>query len=702
MAATINVNDRTVVHKSSDGVSIAFPDVCKTPSPAGPIPIPYPNIAMSADTADGSKSVKMDKNPIMLQGSVFSKSTGDEAGTAGGGIISAKTKGKAEFMNYSFDVTVEGKGVPRLADLMVQNKGSPANTPPIQEVQPPLPPAVEANCEADEVEPTEPCDYKSITISNNIDKDTDTQKVFCTTRARNDCNVSKEDMALLGGFDLLLECMADYENNYGVEPSKKANIKIEVEKKTNADCCVTKFHDSIMITPLKNLDASDFIPRYFPTIVSGKSVEYKDLTAPSIRRDSGREQGWLARFWSFNNSEKMFDVSVGSCGIVEEGSANIGFRALVKIYPQQTWKLSLKIPPFKKISKSRSGSLNTKGDLESQTSKKFSRLSKGHSDIEKTSRNLRTGDNIHTLEETTTSGKATDSFSYSAINKGGVATEKTVETESRQSNSFFPMGSIGTMDYTTETGKEDTLSSASALKVKPNVTLTINGHSLAITDRINNIINIAQLIRDTWNELQNWAPKVGWSASLDIAFLEGTISGEWGYRASEVVTSRIARVEPYYTLSVDVKLFECKMAVSFGVDVKVENWFTGKPLVELVVALQGSIICSLSLEAEYTSGTHSQKPGSMPGRSKAEIKAVARASVLDVVYEATISMDGGIAIDAEFKCGFKQDPVVDAKIYSLPIEVKMLLRRDNQDDYVKKIPILPKKDIWSGQYPSPN
>ena len=138
MPASINVNDRTVVHASSNGVATTFPDVCKTPSPAGPVPIPYPNVAQSADTSQGSSDVKMDGNPIMLQGSTFATSTGDEAGTAGGGVVSGQIKGKAEFVNYSFDVTVEGKPVPRLGDPMVQNKGGSPNTAPMPEVQPPV------------------------------------------------------------------------------------------------------------------------------------------------------------------------------------------------------------------------------------------------------------------------------------------------------------------------------------------------------------------------------------------------------------------------------------------------------------------------------------------------------------------------------------------------------------------------------------
>ena len=127
MGATVSINTpNTVVHKGSGGVSPVFPDVCKTPSPGGPIPIPYPNVAKSSDTSKGSKKVKMDGNPIMLKTSVYSQSMGDEAGSAGG-VVSSCMRGKAQFINYSFDVKVEGKNVPRLLDPMKQNGGGSYN-----------------------------------------------------------------------------------------------------------------------------------------------------------------------------------------------------------------------------------------------------------------------------------------------------------------------------------------------------------------------------------------------------------------------------------------------------------------------------------------------------------------------------------------------------------------------------------------------
>jgi hypothetical protein len=135
MANTVGVNKLSVITKDSNGVTIAFPDVCKTPSPGGPIPIPYPNVARSSDTAAGSKTVSVEGNPVCLKDSNFSTSTGDEAGTAGGGVASSKTKGKAEFVNFSFDVQFEGKNVARALDLMLHND---KNTPPTPVIQPPV------------------------------------------------------------------------------------------------------------------------------------------------------------------------------------------------------------------------------------------------------------------------------------------------------------------------------------------------------------------------------------------------------------------------------------------------------------------------------------------------------------------------------------------------------------------------------------
>jgi len=63
---TVFVNNRGVPHQNSGGMSIVFPDVCNTPTPGGPVPVPYPNIGMASDTFNGPMTVKCDGRMPMV------------------------------------------------------------------------------------------------------------------------------------------------------------------------------------------------------------------------------------------------------------------------------------------------------------------------------------------------------------------------------------------------------------------------------------------------------------------------------------------------------------------------------------------------------------------------------------------------------------------------------------------------------------
>ena len=129
MGATVAVNDQTVVHKNSGGTIVASPDVCNTPVGPAVVQVPYINIGKSSDTSQGSNTVTMDGNPVMLSDSVFDTSYGDEPGKLGG-IVSGTNKGKAKFITTSNDVIVEGKTIGRRLDAMTSNRSGSGNTPP--------------------------------------------------------------------------------------------------------------------------------------------------------------------------------------------------------------------------------------------------------------------------------------------------------------------------------------------------------------------------------------------------------------------------------------------------------------------------------------------------------------------------------------------------------------------------------------------
>jgi hypothetical protein len=137
MGNQIYANMMEVSCKAAAGKSIcAFPDVCFTPpqTPATPpgVPIPYPNTGMASDCSDGSSSVKISGQEVMLKNkSYFKKSMGDEAGCAPKkGVITSKNMGKVYFTMWSMDVKVEGENVVRNLDMTTHNHGSTPNTGP--------------------------------------------------------------------------------------------------------------------------------------------------------------------------------------------------------------------------------------------------------------------------------------------------------------------------------------------------------------------------------------------------------------------------------------------------------------------------------------------------------------------------------------------------------------------------------------------
>lgn len=131
-------NGRGIACKAGSGKApAAFPDVCMTPpeNPATPpgVPVPYPNTGMESDTSDGSRTVVIHGQEVMLKSkSYFKSSMGDEAGCAAKkGVVTSVNRGKVYFIAWSMDVKFEGENVDRHLDLTTHNHASPVtNTPP--------------------------------------------------------------------------------------------------------------------------------------------------------------------------------------------------------------------------------------------------------------------------------------------------------------------------------------------------------------------------------------------------------------------------------------------------------------------------------------------------------------------------------------------------------------------------------------------
>lgn len=127
MTTHIIVNGLGLTYKGTIGISTAtIPDVCKTPSPGGPVPIPYPNIATQSTLKGGTTTVKAKGQMIAVKGSQYASSNGDEAGTAGG-VKSGVNMKATDWITYSFDVKFDGQNACRHTDKMFHNNQNTVN-----------------------------------------------------------------------------------------------------------------------------------------------------------------------------------------------------------------------------------------------------------------------------------------------------------------------------------------------------------------------------------------------------------------------------------------------------------------------------------------------------------------------------------------------------------------------------------------------
>jgi hypothetical protein len=107
----------------ADGICMAFPDVCNTPSGPSMVPVPYPNVAQLATATGTASTVTAGGKAVIVKSSEIPTSSGDEAGS-GGGVTSGTTTGKCTFTSASGTVFAEGTEVVRQFDQTEQNDGN--------------------------------------------------------------------------------------------------------------------------------------------------------------------------------------------------------------------------------------------------------------------------------------------------------------------------------------------------------------------------------------------------------------------------------------------------------------------------------------------------------------------------------------------------------------------------------------------------
>ena len=102
------------------GTDMGFPDVCLTPTPAGPVPIPYPNIAMGPTAVPNCPTILILGAPVHNLATTIPMTNGDNAGV-NMGVASGTVMGPSRHLTGAFTVLFLGMPASRLTSVSLQN-----------------------------------------------------------------------------------------------------------------------------------------------------------------------------------------------------------------------------------------------------------------------------------------------------------------------------------------------------------------------------------------------------------------------------------------------------------------------------------------------------------------------------------------------------------------------------------------------------
>lgn len=102
------------------GTDMAFPDVCLTPTPGGPVPVPYPNIASGSMAVPNVLNILFDATPAHNLGTTVPMTNGDNAGV-NSGVASGTVMGPSRHLTGAFSVLIKGMPATRMTSMSLQN-----------------------------------------------------------------------------------------------------------------------------------------------------------------------------------------------------------------------------------------------------------------------------------------------------------------------------------------------------------------------------------------------------------------------------------------------------------------------------------------------------------------------------------------------------------------------------------------------------
>ena len=192
---------------------------------------------------------------------------------------------------------------------------------------------------------------------------------------------------------------------------------------------------------------------------------------------------------------------------------------------------------------------------------------------------------------------------------------------------------------------------ASEPKPRPGLKLLRNGLEEAgaadLSQVINTILEIKQLIEMIKGTILSIKVKVGWYFDLDYTLLEGTLTGTWGWREHTDHRAFFG-----YAVKVDLTILELTAGIGFGLDVSVDF---GLGTAGLIAKVDGTITARFSLSASVE---HSSPDSASLDAGEARIEGSCHASIsahVMALHPTVFELYGEVKTGLELEGGLEVD-----------------------------------------------
>ncbi|WP_437669513.1 LysM peptidoglycan-binding domain-containing protein [Sorangium sp. So ce131] len=505
----------------------------------------------------------------------------------------------------------------------------------------------------------EPCDVQKLVVTATVlGAEPAVRRLMATRRLRGrpaPSGVSQEVASLLRSYDLVIDTVAAYPSKEDAAPEEK--VKIEGRAEYHGGTCPEQEHPLLVLQPIGSVE--ELKGALGGLSWNAPSSEPREFYARGVTWDFnqfGGDFGLLFRFISQffrEDSGKLLNLEARSCGrrAAAGGTPLQSLNALVRIFRNDSWEISLKIPTIGKVSHeySRTRDLAT-GTKRRETETEYSA---GRHRGEISTKTKTAGDGTTTTRRTETSyAKGAASSVTTGTKKSGAYFHGKQQGANGEGREFrwSTSGKRPEGDGWSEEGDGHgrLLPKDKQLKKPSSIELVVkcNDRKLKCIDEAEKILeaikDLAETIEDALEALER-LPQVGWKFTFSLSILAGSLKLSWGKEMiDDAVGDRYLPARTIYSLDAKLKIIDIEAEISFGFEADAGLG------TRFVLKASGAIGCSVPLSANVYK---SRDPFDVKLKPKltCEFKATAEASLFGwSLISAEVSLDGGFTVDGKF------------------------------------------------------